>query len=136
MLIEPPRTNKGGTMRRRAFITLLGGGAAAATAPFGLRAQTSMPVIGFLRVTSATDSAHLVNAFRQGLKEAGVLEGQNVAIEFRFAEGDRDRLPALAHDLISRRPVAIMTDQAVRALKAATSSIPIIFALGADPVAA
>jgi ABC-type uncharacterized transport system substrate-binding protein len=123
-------------MRRREFITLLGGGAAAATTPFGLRAQTSMPVIGFLRVTSAADSAHLVKAFRQGLKEAGLVEGQNVAIEFRFADGHRDRLPALAHDLISRRPVAIMTDQAVRPLKAATSSIPIIFALGADPVAA
>ena len=86
-------------------------------------------------MTSAADSAHLVKAFREGLKEAGFLEGQNGTIEFRFAEGHRDRLPALVHDLIGRQPAAIMTDQAVRALKAATSSTPIIFALGADPVA-
>lgn len=123
-------------MKRREFIALLGGGAAAATTSWGLRAQTSTPVIGFLRVTSEADSAHLVKAFRQGLTEAGLVEGQNVAIEFRFAEGHRGRLPALAHDLISRRPVAIMTDQAARTLMAVTSSIPIIFALGADPVAA
>ena len=121
-------------MRRREFITLLGGGAAAVSTR-SARAQTSMPVIGFLRVTSAADSTHLVKAFREGLKEAGFLEGRNGTIEFRFAEGHRDRLPALVHDLIGRQPAAIMTDQAVRALKAATSSTPIIFALGADPVA-
>jgi putative ABC transport system substrate-binding protein len=111
------------------------GGAAAAITPFGLHAQTSMPVIGFLRVTSAGDSAHLVTAFRQGLKESGFVEGRDLTIEFRFAGGDRDRLPGLARDLIGRRPAAIMTDQAVRPLKSATSSVPIIFALGADPVA-
>ena len=92
-------------MRRREFITLLGGGAAAAS-PLSARAQTSMPVIGFLRVTSAADSAHLVKAFREGLKEAGFLEGQNGTVEFRFAEGHRDRLPALVHDLIGRQPSA------------------------------
>ena len=119
-------------MRRRDFIVGLGG---AAAAPFGVRAQTSMPVIGFLRVTSAADSEHLVTAFREGLKEAGFVEGRNVGIEFRFAEGHRDRLSGLVGDLLSRRPAAIMTDQAVRPLKAATSSVPIIFALGADPVA-
>jgi ABC-type uncharacterized transport system substrate-binding protein len=122
-------------MRRREFITLLGGVAASATTPFGLHAQTSTPIIGFLRVTSAADSAHLAKAFREGLKESGFIDGQHVAIEFRFAEGHRDRLPALASDLIARRPAAIMTDQAVRALKAANSTVPIIFALGADPVA-
>ena len=111
-------------MRRREFITLLGGVAAAATRPFGLHAQTSMPVIGFLRVTSAEDSAHLAKAFREGLKEAGLIDGQNVAIEFRFADGHRDRLPTLAGELIARRPAAIMTDQAVRPLKAATSTVP------------
>jgi putative ABC transport system substrate-binding protein len=122
-------------MRRREFMTLFGSAAAAATTPLGLRAQTSMPVIGFLRVTSAADPAHLVKAFRQGLKEAGLVEGQNVALEFRFADGHRDRVPTLADDLIRKRPVAIMTDQAARQLKTATSFVPIIFALGADPVA-
>jgi putative tryptophan/tyrosine transport system substrate-binding protein len=122
-------------MRRREFLTLVGGVAASAIRPFGLHAQTSMPVIGFLRVTSAEDSAHLAKAFREGLKESGLIDGQNVSIEFRFADGHRDRLPTLAGELIAQRPVAIMTDQAVRALKAATSTVPIIFALGADPVA-
>jgi putative ABC transport system substrate-binding protein len=122
-------------MRRREFITLLGGAALSPTMPFELHAQTSAPVVGFLRVTSAADSAHLTKAFREGLKESGFIDGQNVTIEFRFAEGHRDRLPALAGDLIGRRPAAIMTDQAVRTLKAATSTVPLIFALGADPVA-
>lgn len=124
-------------MRRREFITLIGSAAAtpAILRPLAARAQPATPVVGFLRVTSAADSAHLVEAFREGLKESGFAEGRNVAIEFRFAEGHRDRLPALAGDLIGRQPAAIMTDQAVRALKAATSTVPIIFALGADPVA-
>ena len=94
-----------------------------------------MPTIGFLRVTSAANSAHLAAAFRQGLKESGFIEGQNVAIEYRFAENRRDRLPAFAGELIERRVAMIATDQAVREAKAATSTIPIVFVLGADPVA-
>jgi putative ABC transport system substrate-binding protein len=122
-------------MRRRDLIKLIGGVAASATAPPGLRAQPAMPLIGFLRVTSAADSAHLVAAFRQGLKESGFVEGQNVTIEYRFAEGHRERVPALAADLIGRRVAMIMTDQAIHDVKAATSTIPTVFALGADPVA-
>ncbi|MBV9460129.1 MAG: ABC transporter substrate-binding protein [Bradyrhizobium sp.] len=121
-------------MKRREFVRLIGA-AAAAILPLKVRAQGSMPLIGFLRVTSEADSAHLVNSFRDGLKELGFVEGQNVGIDFRFAEGHRDRLPHLAADLISKQPAAIMTDQAARSLKATTSTIPIIFALGADPVA-
>ena len=120
-------------MRRREFITFLG--STAVTLPHAARAQTTMPTIGFLRVTSAADSAHLAAAFRQGLKESGFIEGQNVAIEYRFAENRRDRLPALAGELIERRVAMIATDQAVREAKAATSTIPIVFILGADPVA-
>ena len=122
-----------GKMRRREFITFLG--SAAVTLPHAARGQPTMPTIGFLRVTSAADSAHLAAAFRQGLKELGFVEGQNVAIEYRFAENRRDRLPALAGELIERRVAMIATDQAVREAKTATSTIPIVFILGADPVA-
>jgi putative ABC transport system substrate-binding protein len=103
--------------------------------PFAARAQTAMPVIGFLRMTSAADSAHLVAAFRRGLKESGFIEGQNVAIEYRFAENHREQARGLADELIGRRVAAIVTDQAVREAKAASSEIPIVFILGADPVA-
>jgi len=124
-------------MRRRDFITMFLGGVATFNAwPLGAGAQQpTMPVIGFLRVTSAADSAHLVAAFRQGLKESGFVEGQNVTIAYRFAEGRRARVPALAADLIGLRVVAIMTDQAIHDVKAASSTIPTIFAIGADPVA-
>jgi putative ABC transport system substrate-binding protein len=122
-------------MKRREFITLLGG---AATAwPLAARAQPpTMPVVVFLRDTSLASFAHLVNAFRQGLKEAGFVDGQNVTIELRSAEGQPDRLPALIADLL-RRPVAVIVGNLNSAIaaKAATTTVPIVFATGGDPVA-
>jgi putative tryptophan/tyrosine transport system substrate-binding protein len=121
-------------MQRREFITLLGG--AAAAWPLAAYAQQpAMPVIGFLRSTSLADATHLVTAFRQGLKEAGFVEGQNVAIEFRSGENDRDRLAAAVTELI-RRQVALIVGNNLAALaaKAATTTVPIVFATGGDPV--
>jgi len=121
-------------MRRREFITLLGG--AAAALPFAARAQSqAMPVVGFLRSTPLAPFQNLVTAFRQGLKEAGFVEGQNVAVEYRYADNQTDRLPALAADLMRRPPAVIVGNTpAARAAKAATSTVPIVFATGTDPV--
>ena len=121
-------------MRRREFIKLIVG--STAVWPFAARGQQPTPIVGFLSSRSPDDSAHLVAAFREGLGETGFIEGRNVAIEYRWAEGHYDRLPTLAADLVARQ-VSVIAATAIapaRAAKEATTKIPIIFQTGADPV--
>jgi putative ABC transport system substrate-binding protein len=125
----------GRDMRRREFVAGLGG---AVASPFAVQAQSStMPVIGFLNPASPDVNANRLRAFRQGLKETGYIDGENVAIEFRWAEGELDRLPALAAELVQRRVAVIAATGGIPsplAAKAATTTIPIVFIVAEDPV--
>ena len=120
-------------MKRREFIKI----ALAAAFVWPLAVRAEMPVIGYLSARSPEDTAHLVEAFRKGLSEAGFVEGQNVTVEYRWARGQQDRLPDLAADLV-RKPVTVLVstggEAAALAAKGKTSTIPIAFIIGGDPV--
>jgi putative ABC transport system substrate-binding protein len=123
-------------MRRREFISLIG---AAVASPLAARAQSaSMPVVGFLSSRGPEDSRDLVTAFREGIRTSGYIERENVVVEYRWARGQYDRLPILAADLVSGRLAALVAfgEPSVLAAKAVTSSVPIIFTTGGDPVKA
>src|SRR5947209_15310127 len=128
----------GQRMRRRDFIKVIAGSAAAW--PIHARGQQSaLPVIGFMSGRSPVDSSYLAEAFRQGLRGAGYVEGDNISIEYRWANGDYDRLPGLASDLLRRKVlvlVAVGGDSSALAAKQATSTVPIVFGTGSDPVKA
>src|ERR1700687_3920710 len=126
--------DRGTTMRRRDF--LVGSGCTAAVWTLGARAQQpAMPVVGFLNSRAPGENNGILVAFRRGLKEAGYVEGHNVTVEYRWADNQYDRLPALAADLVGRQvDVIVSNGPPVRAAKAATSTIPIVFAVGFDPL--
>jgi putative ABC transport system substrate-binding protein len=120
-------------MRRRDFVTLIGGATAAAW-PFAARGQQNMPVVGFLNSAAAGPLAPLTRAFIDGLRDGGFVDGRNATIEYRWAEGRADRLPALAADLIDRKPVVIVANaNAALVAKQATTTIAIVFLSGTDP---
>jgi putative ABC transport system substrate-binding protein len=124
-----------GLRTRREFITVVG---AAAVCPLAARAQQSLPVVGFLGLASPVEFAQYLRAFQQGLRESGYVEGRNVTVEYRWAEGRNDRLSGLAADLVRRQVDVIATSgglQAALAAKQASSTIPIVFETAADPVA-
>ncbi|OLB77606.1 MAG: hypothetical protein AUI16_05840 [Alphaproteobacteria bacterium 13_2_20CM_2_64_7] len=122
-------------MERRKFLGTLGGAAAAWPLTAGAQ-QSGMPVIGFLGSSSAADRTRLVTAFRQGIRESGYVEGQNVAIEYRWAQDQYDRLPDLAADLVRRQVTVIAAHDTLSAIaaKSATTTIPIVFVTGGDPI--